>query len=70
MVSAFKALDYDLKAYGFWPPDLIAVLVIFILVHGIFNSLTVDLIGVGPLFYAAWRARRRPPVSCPSLATP
>jgi hypothetical protein len=67
IVSAFRALDYDLKTYGFWPQDLIAVLLIFVLVHGIFNSLTLDLIGVGPLFYAAWRARRRPPVYLRSM---
>ena len=67
MVSAYRALDYDLKTYGFWPPDLIAVLLIFVLVHGIFNSLASDLIGVGPLFYAVWRARRRPPVYLRSL---
>lgn len=67
MVPAFKALDYDLKTYGFWPPDLIAVLLIFVLVHGIFNSLTLDLAGVGSLLYAAWRGRRRPPVYLRSL---
>lgn len=67
MVPAFKALDYDLKTYGFWPPDLIAVLLVFVLVHGIFNSLTLDLVGVGPLLFAAWRGRRRPPVYIRSL---
>jgi hypothetical protein len=67
MVQTFKALDYDLKTYGFWPPDLIVLLLAFVLVHGPFNSLVLDLIVVGPLFYAAWRGRRRPPVYLRSL---
>ena len=67
MVSAYRALDYDLKTYGFWPPDLIAVLLIFVLVHGIFNSLILDLAVIGPILYAAWRGRRRPPVYLRSL---
>jgi hypothetical protein len=66
-VPAFKALDYDLKTYGFWPPDLISVLFIFVLVHGIFNSLILDLVVIGPVLYAAWRGRRRPPVYLRSL---
>jgi hypothetical protein len=66
-VSAFKALDFDLKTYGFWPPDLVAVLLFFVIVHGIFNSLVLDLVVIGPAFYAAWRGRRRPPVYLRSL---
>lgn len=61
VVAAHKALDYELKTYGFWPPDLIGGLILFILIHGIFNSIMFDGVVVGPVFYAAWRGRNRPP---------
>ncbi len=67
MVPTFKALDYDLKTYGFWPPDLIILLLTFVIVHGPFNSLLLDLIVIGPLLYAVWRGRRRPPAYLRSL---
>ena len=67
VVPAFKALDFDLKTYGFWPPDLVALLLLFVLIHGIFNSLTLDAVIVGPGFCAAWRGRRRPPAYLRSL---
>ena len=66
-VPAFKALDYNLKTYGFWPPDLIGVLLLFVIIHGIFNSLVLDAVIVGPGVCAAWRGRRRPPVYIRSL---
>lgn len=66
-VPAFKALDYDLKTYGFWPPDLIVMLLLFVLIHGIFNSLLLDLVVIGPGLLAAWRGRRRPPAYLRSL---
>jgi hypothetical protein len=66
-VVTYKALDYDLKTYGFWPPDLILVLLLFVFVHVFFNSLTLDILGVGPVLYLAYRARRRPPVFLRSL---
>ena len=34
---AFKALDYDLKLYGFWPLDLFGLFVLFGLIHGVFD---------------------------------
>jgi hypothetical protein len=57
---AFKALDYDLKLYGFWPTDLFGLFVLFGLVHGVLNSLFLDAVVIGPLLYLAWRGRKRP----------
>jgi hypothetical protein len=62
-IKTYKALDYHMQIYGFWPVDLGVVVVIFILIHGIFNSLLLDLCIVGPALYIAWRGRRRPPLS-------
>lgn len=60
-VRTYKALDYDMKLYGFWPADLVVVTVVFVVIHGVFNSLPLDLVTVGPALAAAWRARKRPP---------
>lgn len=59
-VRTFKALDYDMKLYGFWPEDLLITFFVFIIVHGIFDSLVLDCILVGPVLYIAWRSRKRP----------
>ncbi|OGR97778.1 MAG: hypothetical protein A2V88_09205 [Elusimicrobia bacterium RBG_16_66_12] len=67
VAAAYKALDYELKTYGFWPQDLIGVLILFILMHGVFNSIMLDAVTVGPIFYAAWRGRKRPPFYLRSL---
>ena len=56
---AFKALDYDLKVYGFWPLDLLALFVLFALIHGVFDSLVLDAVAISPLLYLAWRGRKR-----------
>ena len=60
-VRTFKALDYDMRLYGFWPGDLVVVCFIFIVVHGFFNSLVGDALTVGPALFGAWRARKRSP---------
>jgi hypothetical protein len=60
-VRTFKALDYDMRLYGFWPADLVIVCFVFIVVHGILNSLVADVVTVGPALLGAWRARRRSP---------
>ena len=57
---AFKALDYDLKLYGFWPTDLFGLFVLFGLTHGVFDSLVLDAVVISPLSYLAWRGRKRP----------
>ena len=57
---AFKALDYDLKLYGFWPLDLFGLFVLFGLIHGVFDSLVLDAVVISPLLYLAWRGRKRP----------
>lgn len=59
-VRTFKALDYDMKLYGFWPEDLLVVFFVFVIIHGVFNSLVLDFITVGPTLYVAWRLRKRP----------
>jgi hypothetical protein len=61
-VKTYKALDYHMMLYGFWPGDLAVVAVLFILIHGVFNSLLLDLCVVGPALFFAWRARRRSPL--------
>src|SRR5437660_24800 len=66
-VRTFKALDYDMRLYGFWPSDLALVCVLFILLHSVFNSLILDTIVVSPSLYVAWRARKRPPRYAASL---
>lgn len=66
-VRAYKALDYPMKLYGFWPGDLAAVFLAFILIHGAFNRLLVDSVVVGPFLYIAWRGRRRPALYVSSL---
>ena len=64
---AYKALDYDLKLYGFQPLDLCGVAVAFTLLHGSLDSLLADILALGPLAYLAWRGRRRPPACLRSL---
>ena len=66
-VRTYKALDYPMKLYGFWPADLAAVALVFITVHGVLNSLLADAFTVGPALYLAWRARKRPPRYVTSL---
>ena len=60
-VRTFKALDYDMRLYGFWPGDLVVVCFVFIAVHGLLNSLVADALTVGPALFGAWRARKRSP---------
>ena len=56
---AYKALDYDLRLYGFWPLDLCALMVAFTLIHGTWDSLLLDFLALGPALYLAWRGRKR-----------
>jgi len=53
--------------YGFWPGDLVVVFFVFVTIHGVFNSLILDCATVGPVLYAAWRSRKRPPLYFSSL---
>ena len=64
---AFKALDYDLKLYGFWPTDLFGLFVLFGLIHGVFDILVLDAVVISPLLYLAWRGRKRPQAYLRSL---
>ncbi len=66
-VRTYKALDYPMKLYGFWPGDLAVVALVFLVAHGVFNSLALDLGTVGPALCLAWRARKRPPRYAGSL---
>jgi len=66
-VRAYKALDYPMKLYGFWPGDLASVFLVFLLVHGAFDRPLVDCVVVGPLLYVAWRGRKRPALYVSSL---
>ncbi len=66
-VRTYKSLDYPVKLYGFWPGDLAAVFLVFLIAHGAFNRLLLDVVIVGPLLYAAWRGRRRPALYVASL---
>ncbi len=66
-VNTFKALDYHLKTFGFWPGDLIGTFLVFCAVHGVFNSFLLDSVVVGPLLFLAYRARKRTPAFFSSL---
>lgn len=66
-VRTYKALDYPMKLYGFWPGDLAAIGLVFVVMHGVFNSLALDACTVGPALCLAWRARNRPPRYAASL---
>lgn len=66
-VRTFKALDYDMRLYGFWPSDLVLVCLIFVVFHSTLNSLVLDAAILGPALYVAWRARKRPPRYVKSL---
>ena len=61
MERAYKALDFDLRLYGFWPIDLCALVVAFALLHGTYDSLLLDILVLGPSLYLAWRGRKRRP---------
>lgn len=58
---AYKALDFDLRLYGFWPLDLCAIVLVFALLHGTYDSLILDILVLGPALYLAWRGRKRRP---------
>ena len=66
-MKTFKALDYHLKTFGFWPGDLVGAFLLFCVVHGVFNSFLLDLVVVGPLLFLAYRARKRAPAYFSSL---
>jgi hypothetical protein len=66
-VRTYRAVDFPLKLYGFWPADLAALCGVFVFVHGVFNSLRLDLALLIPGLWLAWRARKRPPRSGSSL---
>ena len=66
-MNTYKALDYHLKTFGFWPGDLIGTFLAFCAVHWIFNSLVLDLVVVGPLLFLAFRSRKRAPAYFGSL---
>ena len=48
-MRTFKALDYDMRLYGFWPSDLLVVFVVFVGLHAFLNSILTDVLVVGPL---------------------
>ena len=58
--TTFKALDFDLRTYGFWPPDFLAAFFMTALTIGLFGRLDLDVAVAAPAFYLAWRGRRRP----------
>ena len=64
---AYKALDFELRLYGFWPLDICGLLVAFTLVHGAWDSLLLDLLVLGPMAFLAWRGRKRAPGCLRSL---
>jgi hypothetical protein len=66
-MNTYKALDYHLKTFGFWPGDLIGTFLSFCVVHWVFNSFLLDLVVVGPLLLLAFKARKRAPGYLSSL---
>ena len=60
-VRTYRAVDYQVKLYGFWPTDLAAIGTVFIVAHGIVNSFLLDLAILVPGLWVAWRTRNRSP---------
>lgn len=57
----FRAMGNDLRAFGFWPSDLVALGLAFVLIHGFGNSLLLDLVLWSPMAWASYKTRRRAP---------
>ena len=60
LVNTYKALSYKLLVYGFHAPDLAIILILFLFVHGILNSLLIDILVMAPLLITARKAKNRP----------
>lgn len=67
-VETYKALTFKLLVYGYQPVDLVIILLLFVFVHGIINSLLVDLIYVITALIIAKKGRNRPAGYFVSLA--
>ena len=59
-VNTFKALTYRLLVFGFQPIDLVIILFLFVFVHGIGNSLLIDIIFLIPALILAKKGKNRP----------
>lgn len=58
-VGTYRAMDYNLKTYGFWPTDLIAIGLSFVAIHAIGDSLLADFLIIGPAGWLAYKGRKR-----------
>ncbi|MBU6430602.1 MAG: hypothetical protein KGR26_16405 [Cyanobacteria bacterium REEB65] len=66
-VKTYRAMDYQLKLYGFWPMDIALVGLVFIACHTVLASFLLDLLILVPGLGAAWFWRNRPPRRLASL---
>lgn len=58
--ETFKAIDNKLFVFGVQPIDIVLTLVGFVFVHGIINSLVVDVLYVGLAYFLAKKTKDRP----------
>ena len=60
-VDCYKGISNRLLVFGLQPVDIVILLLLFVFVHGIINSLIVDLVYVFIGYVIARRYRFRPP---------
>jgi len=58
-IETYKALTYRLLVYGFQPVDLVIILLLFVFLHGVFNSLLLDIVVIGVLLIIAKKGKNR-----------
>ncbi len=58
--ETFKAIDNKLFVFGVQPFDIVLILIGFLFVHGIFNSLLFDIIFVLTSYFVAKKTKNRP----------
>ena len=59
-VECYKGISNRLLVFGLQPADIVIILVGFLFIHGIGNSLLIDFIYILLAFVVARRSRERP----------
>jgi len=60
MIFCFKGISNRLYLFGLQPIDVLILLVLFVFIHGIFNSFIVDIIIMSIAYYIAKKFKSRP----------
>lgn len=68
-VESHKGLSYQLLVWGFQPLDIVAILCVFVFLHGIIESFVLDVFVLVPLAWLAKKHRARPAGFMNSLLT-